>query len=110
MDSEEAAQSEVSAEANNSPEVTNIETSTRNTKGANYPTPSGFATEKTVNTDAITIASNTPLPTYQVEDPAKAEEEESEMEESNEKEMLGKRKASVGQRVRARALVDVATD
>lgn len=42
--------------------------------------------------DAISITSNTPLPIHQVEAPAKSVEEESEMEKSNEKEILGKRK------------------
>ncbi|KAG0428970.1 hypothetical protein HPB47_024094 [Ixodes persulcatus] len=92
MDAEETAQTEVSTEVSTAHRTAYVEAASRTEKREERSASSCSATKETVSNIVITSSFSALVPEDQAEEPRKPEEEASEMDESSDKEMLGKRK------------------
>ncbi|KAG0433283.1 hypothetical protein HPB47_020058 [Ixodes persulcatus] len=96
MDAEETAQTEVSAEVSTAHSTAHVEAASRTEKCEDRSASSRSATKETVSNVVITNSFSALVPEDQAEDqaeePIKSDEEASEMDETSDKEMLGKRK------------------
>ncbi|KAG0430591.1 hypothetical protein HPB47_022559 [Ixodes persulcatus] len=92
MDAEETAQTEVSAEVSTAHSTAHVEAVSRTEKCEDRSATSRSATKETVSNVVITDSFSALFPEDQAEEPMKSDEEASEMDETSDKEMLGKRK------------------
>ncbi|KAG0414298.1 hypothetical protein HPB47_008547 [Ixodes persulcatus] len=92
MDAEETAQTEVSREVSTAHKTAYVEAASRTEKCEDRSASSCSATKETVSKIVITNSFSALVPEDQAEEPRKPEEEASEMDETSDKEMLGKRK------------------
>ena len=96
MDAEETAQTEVSAEVSTAHSTAHVEAASRTEKCEDRSASSRSATKETVSNVVITNSFSALVPEDQAEDqaeePMKSDEEASKMDETSDKEMLGKRK------------------
>ncbi|KAG0430590.1 hypothetical protein HPB47_022558 [Ixodes persulcatus] len=92
MDAEETAQTEGSAEVSTAHSTAHLEAVSRTEKCEDRSATPRSATKETVSNVVITNSFSALVPEDQAEEPMKSDEEASEMDETSDKEMLGKRK------------------